>query len=215
MMVMTINNNCFFQLLPSEKEKQQYQTKSIWIKRQFNGSHNGSLRWELGKVVHCSVSTRLAVCCWVTKDSMQTDDFYQKSQTLKPEVGLHWVTRRSENYFLVVITTLISYRENRKYKQMIRMKAEGTSTGWTTDRVCREFFVEIKSALVLCSFSWRLFKKTNTTQHPQQRVYEHNISSVTTKFIQEKQRVSSATTHFKTLPQKMTSEILASNRRLS
>ena len=125
------------------------------------------------------------------------------------------MTRRSENYFLVVITTLISYRENRKYKQMIRMKAEGTSTGWTTDRVCREFFVEIKSALVLCSFSWRLFKKTNTTQHPQQRVYEHNISSVTTKFIQEKQRVSSATTHFKTLPQKMTSEILASNRRLS
>ena len=32
MMVMTINNNCLFQLLPSEKQKQQYQTKLIWIK---------------------------------------------------------------------------------------------------------------------------------------------------------------------------------------
>ena len=73
----------FFQLLPSEKEKQQYQTKLIWIKRQFNRTHNGSLRWKLGNVVHCSVSTRLAVCCSV-KDSKQTGDFHQESQTLKP-----------------------------------------------------------------------------------------------------------------------------------
>ena len=95
-----------------------------------------------------------------------------KKNLKNPEVGSNWVTRRSESYVLVATTTFISYRENRKYIQL----TEGNSTGLTTDRVCKEFFVSIKSTLVLRSWSWRLFKKTNTTLHPQQQMYEHNIS---------------------------------------
>ena len=106
-----------------------------------------------------------------------------KKNLKNPEVGSNWVTRRSESYVLVATTTFISYRENRKYIQL----TEGNSTGLTTDRVCKEFFAAIKSTFVLRSWSWRLFKKTNTTLLPQQKVYEHSISWQQSLFEKKKQ----------------------------
>ena len=101
------------------------------------------------KLLHCSVSTRLAVCCSVTKDSMQTGDFYQKSQTLKPgsRLKLRCDSPVRKLFFSCHDDVYLLPRKQEVYST----DRKRTSTGLTTDRVCGEFFVAIKSTLVLCS----------------------------------------------------------------
>lgn len=107
------------------------------------------------KLLHWSVSTRLAVCCSVTKDSMQTGDFYQKSQTLKPgsRLKLRCDSPVRKLFFSCHDDVYLLPRK----QEVHSTDRKRTSTGLTTDRGANS-------------------RKLTPRYYPQQQMYEHNIS---------------------------------------
>ena len=98
--------------------------------------------------------------------------FYQKVKPQNPEVGLNWdVTRRSESYFLVAMTTFISYRENRKY---IRLTEKEPRRDWLRIEFAGNSLLQLR--VRWCFVVGANSRKLTPPYQPQQQIYEHNIS---------------------------------------